>query len=124
MKKDFLNEENIIDHLIEGDESAYTYLVDLYYDRLCAYANNLARDNFESEDIVQNVIVKLWQRRKKLNATISIKNYLYRSVYNEFVDTYRKHKVVSALEKKYIEGLDTFYETKCLVLTYKSLWIY
>ncbi|WP_299672575.1 RNA polymerase sigma factor [uncultured Polaribacter sp.] len=112
MKKDFFNEENIVDHLIKGDESAYTYLVDLYYDRLCAYANNLARDNFESEDIVQNVIVRLWQRRKNLTATISIKNYLYRSVYNEFVDSFRKHTAVSALEKKYIEGLDTFYETK------------
>mgnify|MGYP000442257287 FL=1 len=78
------------------------------------YANNLARDHFESEDIVQNVIVKLWQRRNKLSEDISIKNYLYKSVYNEFVDSYRKHVAVSALEKKYIEGLDTFYETKDL----------
>ena len=114
MKKDHLTEANIVAQLIKGDENAYAYLVDLYYDRLCVYANNLARDHFESEDIVQNVIVKLWQRRNKLSEDISIKNYLYKSVYNEFVDSYRKHVAVSALEKKYIEGLDTFYETKDL----------
>lgn len=112
MKKDHLTEANIVAQLIKGDENAYAYLVDLYYDSLCIYANNLARDNFESEDIVQNVIVKLWQRRHKLSEDISIKNYLYKSVYNEFVDSYRKHAAVSALEKKYIEGLDTFYETE------------
>lgn len=114
MKKDHLTEANIVAQLIKGDENAYAYLVDLYYDSLCIYANNLARDHFESEDIVQNVIVKLWQRRNKLSEDISIKNYLYKSVYNEFVDSYRKHVAVSALEKKYIEGLDTFYETKDL----------
>lgn len=114
MKKENLTDANIVAQLIKGNENAYSYLVDLYYDSLCVYANNLARDHFESEDIVQNVIVKLWQRRKKLSENISIKNYLYKSVYNEFVDSYRKNVAVSALEKKYIEGLDTFYESKDL----------
>lgn len=112
MKKVILNEENIVENLIKGNEHAYTYLVDKYYDKLCAYASNLSRDRFDSEDIVQNVIVKLWKQRKKLSKTISIKNYLYKSVYNEFIDSYRKHSAVSALEKKYIVGLDRFYENK------------
>lgn len=101
-----------MEHLIKGDESAYTFLVDHYYNRLCNYASNLARDSFDGEDIVQNVMVRLWQRRNMLNANISIKNYLYKSVYNEFVDYYRKHTAVTALEKKYIEGLDTIYEAQ------------
>ncbi|MDD7888224.1 RNA polymerase sigma factor [Flavivirga sp. 57AJ16] len=112
MKKVDINENNLVEHLIKGDESAYTFLVDFYYTRLCNYASNLTRDSFESEDIVQNVIVRLWKRRDKLDANISIKNYLYKSVYNEFVDYYRKHTAVTALEKKYIEGLDTVYEAQ------------
>lgn len=112
MKKAIINEDNLVEHLINGDESAYTFLVDVYYNRLCNYASNLARDSFGGEDIVQNVIVSLWQRREMLNPNISIKNYLYKSVYNEFVDYYRKHTAVTALEKKYIEGLDTIYEAQ------------
>ncbi len=99
-----------MERLIKGDAFAYSLLVDIYYDKLCHYASNLARDNFSSEDIVQNVIIRLWQRRHMLDPHISIKNYLYKSVYNEFVDYYRKHTAVTALEKKYIEGLDTVYE--------------
>ena len=87
-------------------------MVDLYYKKLCDYASNLARDNFKSEDIVQNVIIRMWQQREKLNPNISIKNYLYKSVYNEFIDQYRKEIAVTKLEKKYIEGLDTAIEIK------------
>ncbi|WP_299557338.1 RNA polymerase sigma-70 factor [Seonamhaeicola sp.] len=110
MQKAYSNPKKLIKHLKKGDTSAYTYLVELYYDKLCDYASNLARDDFRSEDIVQNVIVRMWQHRDKLNPDISIKNYLYKSVYNEFVDQYRKDLAVTTLEKKYVEGLDSFME--------------
>lgn len=112
MEKIFSNQEKFIKHLKKGNTIAYTHLVELYYEKLCDYATNLARDNFRSEDIVQNVIVRMWQQREKLNSNISIKNYLYKSVYNEFVDQYRKDTAVTALEKKYIEGLDSVFEVQ------------
>ena len=34
-----------------------------------------------------------------------LKSYLYKSVYNEFIDQYRKQKTVVTLEKKYIDAL-------------------
>ncbi len=110
MRYVFSSQKKLIKHLKKGDTLAYSYIVDLYYKKLCDYASNLARDNYKSEDIVQNVITRMWQHRKKLDANISIKNYLYKSVYNEFIDQYRKEKAVTVLEKKYIEGLDNFVE--------------
>ncbi|TQO39726.1 RNA polymerase sigma-70 factor (ECF subfamily) [Arenibacter algicola] len=112
MGKNFSDQKKLIKHLKKGNTAAYTFLVDLYYDKLCDYARNLARDDFKSEDIVQNVIVRMWQQRKKLNSNISIKNYLFKSVYNEFVDQYRKDIAITALEKKYIEGLDSILEAQ------------
>lgn len=112
MERIFSNQEKFIKHLKKGNATAYTHLVELYYEKLCHYASNLARDDFKSEDIVQNVIVRMWQQREKLNSNISIKNYLFKSVYNEFVDQYRKDIAVTVLEKKYIEGLDSVFETQ------------
>lgn len=106
------NQKKLIKLLKKGDAKAYAYMVDLYYKKLCDYASNLARDNFKSEDIVQNVIIRMWQQREKLNSNISIKNYLYKSVYNEFIDQYRKEIAVTKLEKKYIEGLDMVINVK------------
>lgn len=110
MKKKYSDQNILLMHLKKGKATAYTHIVELYYEQLCNYAKNLARDDFQSEDIVQNVIVRIWQQREKLNSNMTIKNYLYRSVYNEFIDQFRKSAAITALEKKYIEGLDTLLE--------------
>lgn len=110
MVNKFSNQEKLINQLKKGNTIAYNYLVDVYYKKLCDYACSLARDNYGSEDIVQNVIVKLWQRRESLNPTINLKNYLYKSVYNEFIDQYRRDVAFTELEKKYIEGVSMFFE--------------
>lgn len=102
-KKDIL----LIQNLKNGNEKTYSFLVDTYYEQLCVYANSLVNDGISSEDIVQNVFIKVWKNRAKLKEGYSIKSYLYKSVYNEFIDQYRKKKAITALEKKYIDALDT-----------------
>ncbi|MFS4455175.1 RNA polymerase sigma factor [Maribacter sp. 2304DJ31-5] len=111
MKKVLFNKKNLVKQLRKGDTDAYAALVELYYEKLCHYATSLARDNFKSEDIVQNVIVRLWQQREKLNPDVSVKNYLYKSVYNEFINQYRKDVAITKLEKKYVEGMAVFHES-------------
>ncbi|SHE74862.1 RNA polymerase sigma-70 factor, ECF subfamily [Arenibacter palladensis] len=92
--------------LISGDPKAYDLLMDSYYQNLCAYVQSLCHDHSMAEDIVQNVFVKVWVKRKKINPDLSIKSYLYKSVYNEFINQYRKNKPVIYLEKKYFEAID------------------
>lgn len=94
--------------LEKGDENAYVHLVDIYYDDLFNYAKNLSRDHYRSDDIVQNVFIKLWEKRMNLKNVFSLKSYLYKSVYNEFIDLYRKDVATTTLEKKYIEEFDFY----------------
>ncbi|MBU2906612.1 RNA polymerase sigma-70 factor [Arenibacter algicola] len=102
------NKKNLFlaQRLISGDPKAYDLLMEFYYQNLCAYAQSLCQDHALAEDIVQNVFVKMWDKRKKINPDLSIKSYLYKSVYNEFIDQYRKNKPVIYLEKKYYEAID------------------
>ncbi|MBC9797981.1 RNA polymerase sigma factor [Sinomicrobium weinanense] len=102
----------LIKRLIKGDEKAYEYLMDAYYQRLCVYAFTLTNDHSKAEDIVQNVFVKVWTGRKKLNPDFLIRNFLYKSVYNEFINEYRKNKSVLYLEKKYFEAIDMVMENE------------
>lgn len=92
--------------------------MDTYYSKLCVYAHTLTNDHSNAEDIVQSVFVNVWVTRKKINSKFSIKNYLYRSVYNSFIDQYRKNKPVIHLEKKYLEALDSVIENESLDLDY------
>jgi len=53
------------------------------------------------------VFLKLWQKRDKLNTKFSIKGFLYRSIYNEFIDQYRKKTNLTIVEEQYINKLKT-----------------
>ncbi|WP_335965739.1 RNA polymerase sigma-70 factor [Galbibacter sp. PAP.153] len=100
------NYDVFINGLKKGDEKAYEYLVDIYYQKLYAYAISLINDKDIAEDIVQNVLIKTWQFRKNLNAKYSIQGFLYKSVYNEFINTYQKSKATTLLHYKYLESLE------------------
>lgn len=108
-KKKFL-----IARLKSGDSLAYEQLMDSFYHKLCAYALTLTNDFTRAEDIVQNVFVKVWVLRKNLNINLDLKPYLYRSVYNEFIDEYRKNRKIIYLEKKHIEAVDLVVENEKL----------
>ena len=103
---DPIKNQQLAQRLILGDCKAYDFLMNSYYQRLCVYAQSLCNDHNTAEDIVQNVFVKIWVKRKKINPDLSIKSYLYKSVYNEFINQYRKNKPVIFLEKKYFEAID------------------
>lgn len=108
MKIDFINEVTFVKGLKKGDSKAYTYLVETYHHRLCSYAYGLIGDYDLSEDIVQNVFIKIWKQRKKLKDDIDLTNYLYKSIYNGFIDQYRKKRPVFSLEKVHIDTLKVF----------------
>ena len=110
MKKAFINDKEFISSLKRGDAKGYQFLVTSYHQKLCVYANSLTNDPHLAEDIVQNVFMSIWKNRNKLKEEFVIKSYLYKSVYNEFIDQYRKNKKVLVLDKKYIDALTYFVE--------------
>ena len=112
MKKNYYKNSDLILQLKKGNPDAYAHLVDTYNHKLCLYAYSLMNDIPISEDIVQNVFIKVWERRNNLNEDFSIKSYLYKSVYNTCINEYKKNQSMTALEKKYIEELDRIAEDK------------
>lgn len=87
----------------DGDESAFRYLFDLYYNRLVAYIVTYTHDKMNSEDIVQQAFIDFWNERAKLDELKSPKNYLYAIAYNRFIDSTNK-------DKRYSNVLNSVYE--------------
>lgn len=103
----YKNNFNLIESLRNGEESAYAYLLKLYHKRLFTYLLTLTRNYDIAEDIIQNVFLKLWEYRTQLNPDYSIKNLLYKSSYNEFVNYYKKNQRRTYFEKAYIETIES-----------------
>lgn len=82
-----------IRQLKEGDAAAYEQIFRTYYVPLCRYAHSLAGSRDEAEELVQQVFVKIWDMRTRLDVHSSLKSYLYRAVHNHFMNLARKTKV-------------------------------
>lgn len=108
---DFNDNTFLIVNLINGEEKAYKFLLNKFHRKLYAYALTLVNDHSMAQDIVQNVFLKTWDYRKKLNPEFSIQSFLYKSVYNEFINSYQKNKAMMLLQQKYVESMQQVVET-------------
>lgn len=89
------NEKNISDlvnDIKNGDQAAFKLIHEIYYKKLVAFINVYTKNSFETEDIIQDSFLKLWNSRKQLDASSSINSYLYKTAYNTYIDKYRKEK--------------------------------
>lgn len=66
------------------------------FNGLHGYANSILQDFEQAEEMVQQVFLKLWERRANTEINISIQAYLYRSVYNESMNFLKHEKVKQA----------------------------
>lgn len=57
-----------------------------HYNSLRFYAMRIVGSYDASEDIVQDCFLELWQKRQSIDFSTSLKNYLYKSVFNRSVN--------------------------------------
>lgn len=100
------NKKEFINLLKRGDEEAFSQLVNTNSRRLFAYAVSLSGDYSLAKDIVQDVFLKTYEHRKKLNPDYSIESFLYRSTYNQFINTYHKNESLLKLHDDYVKYLN------------------
>ncbi|WP_109301985.1 RNA polymerase sigma factor [Aquimarina sp. AU474] len=106
-------EKSLIKGLTNGNEKSYKILFDQYYEWLCNYVYKLCHDSTLSEDLVQNVMLRLWEKKSSLKITTSLKNYLFRSCHNEFLMHLRvQKKEYDALDEIKWQTLFDMYDEK------------
>jgi RNA polymerase sigma-70 factor (family 1) len=91
----------MIKGLRSGRESAYEQLFKEYYKPLSVFASGYLEDLESGKEIVQDLFVSLYEKRKSLVINSSLKSYLYRSVRNRCLN-HIKHQQV---RKKHQEGM-------------------
>ncbi|MFV0378029.1 MAG: RNA polymerase sigma-70 factor [Mangrovibacterium sp.] len=83
--------------LLGDDEQAFSELFHRYYSVLCAFVFRYLGDEAATEELVQELFVRMWEKRKQLTIQTSVKSYLYRAVKNELINRKNHEKV----EQKY-----------------------
>lgn len=89
-----ITDNNVIEYLKKGNESAFRYIFDKYYDYLCLIADSYLRDRFLSETIIGEIIYNLWEIKESVDIKYSLRSYLVRSV---------KNRCINYLQQEYVQ---------------------
>lgn len=96
------------------DKAAFEELFRSYFTPLCSFAQKFVRDADEAKDIVHNVFINLWNKRKEIDLETSLKSYLFQGVHNRSLNYIRDNKKLVQFDApqnkaelgKYLESRD------------------
>ena len=89
----------IIKTLKNIDVKEFEMLFKEYYSDLCNFALKFTKNPDASEEVVQEVFYKIWEKRSFISIKISIKSYLYISVRNKCLQQINHKKIIRVYEK-------------------------
>ena len=106
MVLDYSEDRELLTLLRRGEISAFVDIYTTYYDALLNYADRLLNDVETARDVVQQVFYKIWENRDALSISLSVKAYLFKSVYHGCLNTLAHQKNIQKYEQ---EQLSDFY---------------
>jgi RNA polymerase sigma-70 factor (family 1) len=84
--------EQLLQQCLNGDHHAFTKLFKERYAELCVFSMRIVSDPCVAEEIVSDVLLKMWLNRDRIAIGTSVKAYLYTSIRNKAFDHLRSLK--------------------------------
>lgn len=118
-KKGVLSDQALVELLKKGDLEAFDLIFKKYADRLFGFSLKYLKSKEETEGLVQNIFLKLWENRKNLKSESSLKSYLFTIAYHDMCKFFRKKQI----HEKFKEEMASVDEKQFIMddqLEYKS----
>lgn len=100
-------EKQLVLKVIEGNHDAFAQLYDMYAERLYYFALRFMISKEDAENVTQDVFVKLWETRERIDVNLSFSSYLFTIAKNTIFNIHRKR----VNELAYLSHLGTFLES-------------
>ncbi|WP_232834875.1 RNA polymerase sigma factor [Pleomorphovibrio marinus] len=92
------SERELVILLRQGDRKAFDELYSRYIHKLLGFAYTFLTNKEEAEETVQEIFIKIWEKRRKFNENRNFKAYLFLSVKNHLLNKIRNEKRKCSLE--------------------------
>jgi len=102
-------DKTLIQDIQKGNIKAFENLFRLLYPALCGYALKILKDPDQAEEMVQEVFYTFWKRRENLIIDVSLKSYLYKSVYHKCLHYIEHQAVVNKYASAYEHSQTAYY---------------
>lgn len=91
----------LLNLLKEGNMLAFDAIYEKYCKRIFAFVVRYVKSETDAEEIVQEVFLKIWENKNKIDVYSSFESYIFTISYNSTISLLRKR----VTEKKYIDYL-------------------
>jgi RNA polymerase sigma-70 factor, Bacteroides expansion family 1 len=112
--------EHTLTRLKEGDMNSFEEVFTIFQPKLLAFVYRYLKSREDSEEIVQEVFIQIWENRTTLNEKLSFKSYLFTITKNRIIDYFRKKKI-ETLSKNYVRNFtELIHDNTSSELVYKD----
>ncbi|HEY4789013.1 MAG TPA: RNA polymerase sigma-70 factor [Bacteroidales bacterium] len=112
--------EHTLTRLKEGDMNSFEEVFTIFQPKLLAFVYRYLKSKEDSEEIVQEVFIQIWENRTTLNEKLSFKSYLFTITKNRIIDYFRKKKI-ETLSKNYVRNFtELIHDNTSSELVYKD----
>ncbi|MGE4587718.1 MAG: RNA polymerase sigma factor [Mangrovibacterium sp.] len=121
------SEIRLIRDFMEGNDKAFEKLFEIYHRRLYAFVLGLTHSKEDSEEIVQNAFIRIWENRAQFKEEYPFDAYLFSIARNAFLNYNRKNinrrifeehfEIYTELSQESTDQYVLFKETKTIIET-------
>lgn len=103
------NEKILLRQIAENDEKAFALIIDGYWNNIFSQALAYLKSKDHAQDIVQDVFLKVWEKRSTLPAIERFDSFLF---------ILARNQIISELRKKLASPINDFIIENCRELAY------
>jgi RNA polymerase sigma-70 factor (ECF subfamily) len=92
-----VSDRELLDRLRQDDEDAFSSIFRVHYPSLVGAAQAMLGDRGRAEEVVQDVLLELWRRRRTIAIESTLRAYLQRATRNRALNVVRHEKVAQRM---------------------------
>lgn len=94
-----INDSDLAHRIKYGEKEAYEQLFKRYAPRIFNFSLTYLKNNADAEELVQDVFMKVWEKRVTLDAGQNIKAYLFKIAVNTIYDFIRRKNIETSFNE-------------------------
>lgn len=106
--------DDLIKEWLNGNELVFRHILEYYYRRLLTTSLKIVGNREDAEELVMNVLLKIWQRRHQLSEVVQFDRYLFGILRREVSGLFRKQVLPT-------EYLDTQPQARLIAVDHPEL---
>ena len=88
-----ISDSDLAQKIKNNEKAAFQELFERYAPRIYQFSNSYLKNQADAEELVQDVFLKIWEKRENLEQSKSIKAYIFKIAVNAIYDFIRRKNI-------------------------------